>query len=136
VVQRWVRDGANVGVGCRASGIVGLDLDRHAGRPDGVAAFRALCARHGAPWPLTFTVGTPHRGRHLYFRMPAGMTVFSASGTRSPLGVGIDVRGPGLVSGGYLVGPGSVVTAGRYEILRDVPIAELPWWLAGLLACA
>jgi bifunctional DNA primase/polymerase-like protein len=29
--------GSNTGVGCRASSIVALDLDRHAGKPDGGA---------------------------------------------------------------------------------------------------
>ena len=36
-------DGANIGVGCRASNIVGIDLDRHDSGPDGIATFAALC---------------------------------------------------------------------------------------------
>ena len=43
VLARTWPDGANIGVGCRASGIVGLDLDRRGGGPDGIATFAALC---------------------------------------------------------------------------------------------
>ncbi|WP_018503837.1 bifunctional DNA primase/polymerase [Parafrankia discariae] len=56
-----------LGVGCRASDIVVLDLDRHPGEADGIAGFAATCAAYGAPWPNTFTVRTPRGGLHLYF---------------------------------------------------------------------
>lgn len=133
-VQRWLAAGCNVGVGCRASGVVGLDLDRHEDGPDGVATFAALCAAWGQPWPDTLTVTTPH-GLHVYLRVPDGCTVLSTSRGRSGLGAGIDTRGPGRRSGGYLVGPGSVVGGQRYTITRACPIATLPPWLAHLL-CA
>lgn len=48
----------------------------------------------------------------------------------SALGPGIDVRDPGRRSGGYLIGPGSTVDNSRYVITRDVPILELPGWIA------
>ncbi|WP_233580662.1 bifunctional DNA primase/polymerase [Streptomyces triticirhizae] len=60
---------------------------------------------------------------------PAGATIPSASGARSPLGPGIDVRGPGRRTGGYVVGPGSVVSAGTYAIHYAPRIAPLPHWL-------
>lgn len=120
--------GANTGVGCRASGIAGLDLDRHGG-PDGIASFARLCARRDAAWPVTFTVATPSGGLHLYFRVPAGFTVRSVIGWLP----GVDVRGPGHRVGGYLAGAGSVTAAGRYEVAVDVPAAGLPGWLGGLL---
>jgi hypothetical protein len=50
VLARTWPAGSNIGVGCRASGIVGLDLDRHDGGPDGIAAFAALCRVYGQPW--------------------------------------------------------------------------------------
>src|SRR5262245_14309641 len=103
VLARTWPDGANIGVGCRASGITGLDLDRHDGGPDGVAVFAALCRLYGQPWPDTLTVATPHNGLHLYFRAPPGAA--SVAG-RWP---GIDVRASGYRTGGYLAGPGSVV---------------------------
>jgi hypothetical protein len=121
--------GGNVGVGCRASGVVGLDLDRK-DQVDGVATMRALCAGAGLPWPNTLTVATAHGGLHLYFRAPAGVDVPSSI-ARWP---GVDVRAPGRRLGGYLVGPGSVVDGRRYTIVHDAPIAPLPRWLTTRLA--
>jgi hypothetical protein len=43
------------------------------------------------------------------------------------------VRGPGLRSGGYLIGPGSVVGGIRYVVERDLPVAALPGWIASRL---
>lgn len=120
-------DGRNAGVSCRASGVVALDLDVHG---DGQAVLADLAARLGQPWPDTLTVRTPSGGRHLYFRGPDGCTIGSASGPRSPLGPGIDVRGPGRRSGGYLIGPGSTVRGVQYVIERDLPVAALPDWIA------
>ncbi len=124
--------GSNTGVGCRASSIVGLDLDRHAGKPDGVASFACLCGEHGAGWPSTFTVATPSGGLHLYFRVSAGDGFASAIGWLP----GVDVRGPGQNVGGYLAGPGAVTAAGRYVIAADVEVAPLPRWLFPLLPVA
>jgi hypothetical protein len=117
----------NVGVGCRASRVVGLDLDRHPGEPDGIAAFTAACAGHGG-WPATFTVRTPRNGLHVYFRAP-DWPIMSGPGPWP----GTDIRAPGRRSGGYLVGPGSAVTDGYYVVEHDVPLAPLPGWLALLL---
>lgn len=58
VIGRWPA-GSNTGVGCRASLIVGLDLDRHPGKPDGVASFARLAGSRGDGWPSTFTAATP-----------------------------------------------------------------------------
>lgn len=123
VVSSWPA-GGNVGVACRASGIVGLDLDRK-DDVDGVDTLRALCAAARRPWPATLTVATAHGGLHLYFRAPAGLVVPSRIG-RWP---GVDVRAPGQRLGGYLVGPGSVVDGRPYTITRDLPIAPLPRWI-------
>ena len=124
--------GANTGVGCRASWIVGLDLDRHAGKPDGVASFARLCGEHGAGWPSTFTVATPSGGLHLYFRVSAGEGLASAIGWLP----GVDIRGPGRKIGGYLAGPGSATPAGRYVIADGAEVAPLPGWLFPLLPVA
>jgi hypothetical protein len=64
-----------------------------------------------------------------YFRVPPGLAAASVIG-RWP---GIDVRGPGYRTGGYLAGPGSVVGGAAYVIEHDVPAAPLPRWLAALL---
>ncbi|MFL4496509.1 bifunctional DNA primase/polymerase [Streptomyces sp. VTCC 41912] len=117
-----------VGIGCRASHVVALDLDVH-GDDDGPGVLAALADRLGETVPETFTVATPSGGRHLYFRVSTDCTIGSFSGVRSPLGPGIDVRGPGRRRGGYLVGPGSIVDGLPYLILRDVPVAPLPDWI-------
>jgi hypothetical protein len=49
------------------------------------------------------------------------------------LGQGIDVRGPGQRSGGYLIGSGSVVNGTPYAISRGVAILALPGWIADRL---
>ena len=85
-VAGWPAD-ANIGVACRASNVVGVDLDRKDG-VDGVDALRVLCAGARHPWPVTFTVATAHGGLHLYFRALAGVVVPSSIG-RWP---GVDVR--------------------------------------------
>jgi hypothetical protein len=128
-LARLWRPGDNIGVGCRASGVAGLDLDRHDGGPDGIATFAALCADRGQDWPATLTVRTPH-GLHLYFRVPPGQIIPSVTG----IWPGVDTRGPGRRSGGYLIGPGSIVGGQPYLIEHDTAIAALPAWLGSLLA--
>ncbi|BBG20737.1 hypothetical protein RVR_P1123 (plasmid) [Actinacidiphila reveromycinica] len=131
-------DGCNVGIGCRASNVVALDLDtHHAEGPaiNGIETFRTQLDIRGLDdWPATFTVMTPSTGLHLYFRVPADCAIGSISGGRSPLGPGIDVRGPGRHSGGYLVGPGSIVAGLPYTVVHDAPVAPLPGWIADRLA--
>jgi Bifunctional DNA primase/polymerase, N-terminal len=128
IAARW-RPGDNIGIGCRASGIAVLDLDRHAGKPDGVATFGQLLAAAGADWPATLTIATAGGGLHLYFTIPAAMTVCSANGAWP----GIDVRGPGYRLGGYVAGPGSVVSGSAYTVAEAAPAAGLPGWLAAAL---
>lgn len=124
--------GSNTGVGCRASLIVGLDLDRHSGKPDGVASFARLIGEQGAGWPSTFTVATPSGGLHLYFRVSAGDGFASAIGWLP----GVDIRGPGQKAGGYLAAPGAVTAAGRYVVAADVEVTPLPRWLFPILPVA
>lgn len=130
--------GSNIGIGCRASGIVGIDLDQHTtgganAGVDGVEQFDSVCARWGQPRPATLEIRTPH-GRHLYFRVSPRLIVPSVSGGTSRLGPGIDIRGPGRRFGGYLAGPGSIIGGRPYRIEVEAPIARLPGWLAALLA--
>jgi hypothetical protein len=124
--------GHGIGIGCRASNVVVLDLDVH-GEDDGPSVLAALADRLGEQVPATFTVATASGGSHLYFRVPADCTIGSSSGGRTPLGPGIDVRGPGRRTGGYLVGPGSTVSGLTYTVAKDTAVAPLPDWLASQL---
>ncbi len=125
--QPWPA-GCNVGVGCRASGVVVIDLDRKNG-VDGVVELERICRAGAAPWPQTFTIATANAGLHLYFIAPHQVVV----STIATMGPGIDVRAPGRTSGGYVIGPGSVVDGCTYTIAHDLPIAPVPRWLANYL---
>lgn len=131
-VRRLWRNGDNIGVGCRTSRVVGLDLDLD-DEGDGQAVLAELAARVGEPWPETLAVATPSGGRHLYFGVPDGCTIGSVSGGRTALGPGIDTRGPGRRTGGYLIGPGSIVGGITYTVAKDLPVAPLPEWIAARL---
>jgi hypothetical protein len=130
-VRRAWPPGHNVGVGCRASGVVGLDLDVR--EANGIERFAAMCEAHGVQWPATLSVRTASGGLHVYGRLPAGRTVVTRPG-ESPLGPGIDVRSPGRRFGGYLIGPGSVVDGVTYTVECWEQIQVLPAFLVEQLA--
>ncbi|WP_395110578.1 bifunctional DNA primase/polymerase [Actinomadura sp. SCN-SB] len=143
----WERGPYNVAIACGPSGLVVIDLDmpkpgevapnewRQPGIREGADVFATLCERHGQPFPFdTFTVLTRRGGLHLYFTAPSGVRLTNTAGNSvRGLGWGIDTR----AHGGYVVAPGSFVEladgAGSYDVIRDVPPAPLPEWLAGLL---
>ncbi|MGW5798110.1 bifunctional DNA primase/polymerase [Streptomyces bacillaris] len=90
--------------------LIGIDLDIDtAYGNDSVGALRQLALQHLFTIPPTVTVLTPSGGRHLWLTGPADTPVPNSAGRLAP---GIDVRG----SGGYLVGPSSVTTHGRYRL--------------------
>jgi hypothetical protein len=102
-------------VACEASKLVVIDADRHGGA-DGVAAWDELVAVHGevdAP-----TVQTPNNGRHLYFRIPAGM---APGDRRGALPGGIDVK-----SKGYVCGIGSTLADGRVYTQVGGDLTHIP----------
>ncbi|WP_310713412.1 bifunctional DNA primase/polymerase [Streptomyces lydicus] len=88
--------------------LIGLDLDTKNGA-DGLIALRFLAEDHGFPIPPTVIVRTPSGGCHLWLTGPPDPPVPNSAGRLAP---GIDVRG----AGGYLVGPGSLTTHGRYVL--------------------
>lgn len=146
----------NLGIACRPSGLVVLDLDlpkpdrngsipsapeEWAGAQDGADAFAQLAAGAGATIPETHTVSTRTGGRHLYFTAPPEVVI---TNSRSKVAWLVDVRAPGYPDGdgGYVVGAGSWVRAdangpaGRYATVRDVEALALPDWLTdALTAC-
>ena len=104
-----------------------VDLDRHEGGADGLAAWSEV--NRGATAPA---VDTPSGGRHIYFRQPEGRAHGNREGALK--GRGINIRG----QGGYVVAPGALradgegayqpVTAG--EIAAAPPV---PDWLYALI---
>jgi hypothetical protein len=140
----WAHRPYNVGVACGPSRLLVIDLDvpkpGHNPPPEwdrpgircGADVFAALCAEHGQPLPLeTVQVRTRRGGLHFYYSTSADDAPLA--NTQGALGWLIDTR----AGGGYVVGPGSHVTAddghGTYRILHAPPVAPLPGWLAGLL---
>lgn len=118
--------GYGVACGIAPHYLIGLDLDRKNG-DDGVAEFEVLAARLGFQVPVTFTVVTPSNGLHLWLSAPAEVTVANSVRKLAP---GIDVRS----AGGYLVGPGSCTTAGRYDAEAfGITVAAVPTSLLELL---
>lgn len=110
---------ANAGIHCAQSGLYVVDVDSGEGK-EGATSWDALIAQHGHV--DTLTVRTQSGGLHFYYRMPPGDILTNTAGK---LGKNIDTRG-----NGYVVAPGSIVNGRPYEIVNDVPVAELPQWIA------
>lgn len=142
----WARQPYNVGIATGPARLAVLDLDmpkpgeipppewNRPGINDGADVLAALCDQHGQPLALeTFQVRTRRGGLHLYYTAPEGTTLTNTQGS---LGWLIDTRS----TGGYVVGPGSRVTAtdgpGTYHVINAAPPAPLPSWLADQLTPA
>ena len=137
VAAWWPSPMHNPGIATGPSDLVVIDLDSadHGGTlpPEwadsgatcgsGVLAILAERARQSIP--ATYEVLTPRRGRHLYFRPPAGLVIGNSAGRIGPW---IDVRG----RGGLVVGAGSIRDGKPYELADDRDPAPLPEWLAEL----
>ncbi|MGA9673062.1 MAG: bifunctional DNA primase/polymerase [Terracidiphilus sp.] len=110
-----------------AHSLVVIDCDRKPNAPDGVEAFRALCAAHSIDLSGAFVVDTPSGGQHLYWR-----TETPYGNSRGSLPAGIDVRG----LGGYVIAPGATLPDGRsYKLVQGSwdAIPALPDALAAFL---
>lgn len=134
-------NGAAIGLACGPSRVLVVDLDQP--KPDtvrpanldptivsGIEVFAAICEQHRQPWPATYTGRTGRGGLHLYFGNPDPTKFRNSAGARGKgLGWLIDTRG----GGGYVIAPPSVVNGLPYTVVRDLPVAPLPAWLAALL---
>ena len=122
----WARSAFNIGVATGGeSGIVVVDLDaaKTPGEPHGRQSLAALARDHGETIPRdTRTVVTPGGGQHLYFRLPPDVDLRNTAGH---LGRHVDTRG----SGGYVVGPGSIINGRRYRLTVNAPPLPVPGWL-------
>ncbi|WPO71392.1 bifunctional DNA primase/polymerase [Streptomyces sp. KN37] len=140
ITRCWTHAPYNIGIATGPSGLVVIDLDTpkspddkppaawaNGGILDGADVLAALCERHHQHYPAdTHTVETGRGGLHLYFTAPDGEGLRN---TQGKLGWKVDTR----AAGGYVVGAGSVVPAGPYDIAHAGPTAPLPAWLAELL---
>ncbi len=108
--------------------VIDLDVKHDTEGATGIAHFEAICAENGIENFLlefeTLMVKTPSGGYHLYFKTPrpcANKNTFPEL---------IDVRG----AVGYVVGPGSRVKAGEWEVVDpDMPIMDIPEFLLDYL---
>ncbi|MFJ4962992.1 bifunctional DNA primase/polymerase [Streptomyces sp. NPDC088729] len=130
--KAWSAGAFNVGLATGPSGLVVVDLDPvkakdPKGTPDGVTSLQALCERAGKTVPTTYRTRTASGGHHLYFTAPTGVRLGNSAGR---LGTHIDTR----AHGGYVVGAGSVLLHGAYEVVDPAELVPLPEWLYALLA--
>ena len=94
--------------------------------------WRQLCSEL-SPLPDTYTVKTRAGGTHYYFEYPSGRGIRNSAGKLAEC---VDIR----AEGGYVVGPTSWVqqddkgAAGKYDVINDVDLAELPEdWIGRLV---
>lgn len=130
----------NVGMALKPALLLVVDLDRqHASGYDGITTFNKLNKRYGnGESPLnTYVLKTPHGGIHLFYKIPAGVTIPSKPLTEfSPQlskFTGIDVQTNGT--------PAALTTTaiGRYEVVTATKVNKItdavtcPEWLLSLL---
>jgi hypothetical protein len=121
----WCKRDFNVAIATGpGSGIWVLDVDGD----EGEATLRRLEAEHGALPPTIEAI--TGKGRHLYFRWPAG-TEIRNSQVRDDI-PGLDVRG----DGGYVLAPPSIHPSGRaycWSVDSANEFADAPDWLIDLV---
>jgi hypothetical protein len=126
IIRWWTEVPYNIGVATGPSGLLVIDCDTS---QEGDSPQWRLVGEDvqiaGKALPRTFSVATPNSGRHVYFSAGG----HSLRNTVGKLGKHIDSRG----TGGYIVGPGSVLETGYYRIVTRSSIAELPDWIADAL---
>jgi hypothetical protein len=125
-LAQWWHDfpDAAPGIELGRSRLFVVDLDRHPGGADGVAAFKGI--RGNNPAPSCPTVKTPSNGFHLYFRQPDGETLGNGRGS---LPAGIDIRG----DGGWTVAPGASFKQWRWRVCRNGSPPQAPDWIIGII---
>lgn len=115
-VRAWWTDWPSANIGIHCDGLIVIDVDERKGGDESLVALEAAY-----DLPPTLDVATPSGGHHLYYRSVAAV----ANGV-NVYGRGIDIRS----SGGYVLAPGSEVDGKPYKIVKHLPIAEAPAFLA------
>ncbi|GAA1423071.1 bifunctional DNA primase/polymerase [Catellatospora coxensis] len=136
----WSAGPFNIGLATGPSGLVVIDLDLikdeqalpapwtfYQRGSDVLGELRRRARAEHAP---TYAVTTWSGGAHLYYRHPdQGEQMRNTAKRLGPL---IDTR----AHGGYVLAAGSVVNGRPYRVGAELPVAELPEWLAAALAPA
>ena len=130
----------NVGMALKPALLLVVDLDRqHASGFDGITAFNQLNKRYGnGQNPLfTYVLKTPHGGIHLFYKIPAGVSIPSKplANFKSQLsnykGIDIVTNGTPAVMTTTTIGEYEAITATKVTSLTDA--VECPNWLLSLL---
>lgn len=155
IIDFWTRidPNANIGVACKPSELLVVDLDR--AKKEWALQGTEWAYVHSAYGPFvhgedlldemrfklapgdesdpyeTYVVRTGSGGTHLYYRWPSHWPRISQA---SPVKGLVDVRGNGGQYGGYVLGEGSQIEAGGYAGLVDFSIALPPKWIRQLVA--
>ncbi|GAB3479630.1 bifunctional DNA primase/polymerase [Amycolatopsis cihanbeyliensis] len=130
ITHAWATHPWNIGIATGPAQLTVLDCDQpkdSSDAEDGATALARLATERGVTLPTTYTVTTPRGGRHLYFTTPPGVTLRNTKGL---LATWLDSR----ATGGYVLGPGSVLPEGGYELEDDTDPVELPGWLVQALS--
>jgi hypothetical protein len=153
ILQFWARvdPNANVGIACKPSQLLVVDLDRakepwnlkgtewaymhdaygqYVHGEDLLYEMAYKAGQSSEDDPGTYTVRTGSGGLHLYYRWPLHWPQTSQA---SPVKGLIDVRGNGGEWGGYVLAEGSVTDSGRYEIVSDIQPGLPPQWIRELV---
>lgn len=145
---------ANVGIACKPSQLLVIDLDTAKGdwnlrgtewaymhdvlgpRVNGADLWDEMCWKNnpdGEGPMATYAVRTGSGGLHLYYQWPAHWPRISQA---SPVKGVVDVRGNGGQYGGYVLAEGSQTAAGAYlpPYGSGVPVMLAPEWIRALVA--
>jgi hypothetical protein len=106
---------ANIGLDCGKSGLVVIDVDK---RDNGISNWLAICEEYDIDTDTLQTV-TPSGGRHVFFKVPAGVKITNHSPWTD---LGIDIRG----DGGYVLLPPSKTANGVYRFYFEEIDGSLP----------
>ena len=117
---RWPGDNVGHKTG-RASGTVIIDVNPRKG---GMETLRGLQAEHEYLPPIRLHA-TGGGGFHYVLGYPEGVKELPSR----TIGPGVEVKADGA---GVVLPPSKHASGGRYEVLIDVPLAPLPWWVAEL----
>jgi hypothetical protein len=155
ITQFWtqVDPQANIGVACKPSELLVIDLDvakadwnlkdtewaylhdAYGPRVNGEDLWDEMQYKLGGGHPsgemFTYSVRTGSGGTHLYFQWPA---YWGPTSQASPVKGVVDVRGNGGQWGGYVLAEGSVTAAGPYyELWTGCPPQAAPEWVRKLV---